>query len=122
MMQARPASTRWTSAWTRAQSGAAATSSGPMPCTRVASGGMGLRGFTRVSVSDDGEGIPGRSLPRIFERFYRADSSRARDFGGTGLGLAIVKHLVSSMGGDIEAESELGHGATIRFTVPSASP
>lgn len=78
-------------------------------------------GFTRVSVSDDGEGIPGRSLPRIFERFYRADSSRARDYGGTGLGLAIVKHLVSSMGGEIEAESELGHGTTIRFTVPAAS-
>lgn len=79
------------------------------------------RGLLRVAVSDDGEGIPARSLPRIFERFYRADSSRARDFGGTGLGLAIVKHLVGSMGGEIRAESELGRGTTIRFTVPEAS-
>jgi two-component system, OmpR family, phosphate regulon sensor histidine kinase PhoR len=77
-------------------------------------------GLLRISVSDDGEGIPARSLPRIFERFYRADSSRARDFGGTGLGLAIVKHLVSSMGGEIRAESELGRGTTIRFTIPRA--
>jgi two-component system phosphate regulon sensor histidine kinase PhoR len=73
-----------------------------------------------VEVSDDGEGVPARSLPRIFERFYRADSSRARDIGGTGLGLAIVKHLVVSMGGDIEAESELGRGTTVRFTLPAA--
>jgi two-component system phosphate regulon sensor histidine kinase PhoR len=77
-------------------------------------------GFVTVEVSDDGEGIPARALPRVFERFYRADSSRARDQGGTGLGLAIVKHLVGAMGGDIEAESELGHGTTIRFTVPAA--
>ena len=71
-----------------------------------------------VAVTDDGEGIPLRSLPRIFERFYRADSSRARDAGGTGLGLAIVKHLVGSMGGEVEATSVLGRGTTIRFTVP----
>ena len=73
-----------------------------------------------VEVSDDGEGIPARALPRIFERFYRADSSRARDVGGTGLGLAIVKHLVGAMGGRICAESELGRGTTIRFTLPAA--
>jgi two-component system phosphate regulon sensor histidine kinase PhoR len=79
-------------------------------------------GFVRVSVSDDGEGIPLRALPRIFERFYRADSSRARDVGGTGLGLAIVKHLVSAMGGDVRAESGLGRGTTIRFTLPRTSP
>lgn len=77
-------------------------------------------GFVTVEVSDDGEGIPARALPRIFERFYRADSSRARDVGGTGLGLAIVKHLVGAMGGDVDAESLLGQGTTIRFTLPSA--
>lgn len=71
-----------------------------------------------ISVSDDGEGIPMKSLPRIFERFYRADSSRTRDAGGTGLGLSIVKHLVGSMGGRIEADSRLGRGTTIRFTIP----
>ena len=73
-----------------------------------------------ISVTDDGEGIPQRSLSRIFERFYRADASRARDIGGTGLGLAIVKHLVGAMGGEVEAKSMLGHGTTIRFTLPRA--
>ena len=77
-------------------------------------------GLVRIDVSDDGEGIPSSLLPRIFERFFRADSARARDVGGTGLGLAIVRHLVSAMGGDVAAESELGHGTTIRFTLPSA--
>ena len=75
--------------------------------------------MVEVVISDDGEGIPAESLPRIFERFYRADSARARDFGGTGLGLAIVRHLVSGMGGEVVAESQLGQGTTVRFTVPA---
>jgi signal transduction histidine kinase len=75
-------------------------------------------GLAEVAFSDDGEGIPSRALPRIFERFYRADSSRARDAGGTGLGLSIVRHLVGAMGGEVWAESTLGEGTTIRFTVP----
>lgn len=75
-----------------------------------------------VEVSDEGEGIPAKALPRIFERFYRADSSRARDFGGTGLGLAIVRHLIEGMGGRVEAESELGSGATIRLVLPTRAP
>ncbi len=77
-------------------------------------------GIMRIDVADDGEGIPARSLPRVFERFYRADSSRARDFGGTGLGLAIVRHLVMAMGGSVEAHSELGKGTTIRMELPRA--
>lgn len=77
-------------------------------------------GMVEIAVADDGEGIPLKSLTRIFERFYRADTSRARDIGGTGLGLAIVKHLVGAMGGEVEAESVLGRGTTIRFTVPLA--
>jgi len=76
-------------------------------------------GLAEVALSDDGEGIPSRALPRIFERFYRADSSRARDIGGTGLGLSIVRHLVGAMGGEVSAESTLGEGTTIRFTLPS---
>lgn len=75
-----------------------------------------------VAVHDDGEGIPIKALPRIFERFYRADSSRARDQGGTGLGLAIVRHLVNSMGGTVWAESELGMGTTVHFTLPRPVP
>jgi signal transduction histidine kinase len=70
-------------------------------------------------VIDDGEGIPLQSLPRIFERFYRADSARDRDQGGTGLGLAIVRHMIHSMGGAVGAESELGGGTTIVMTLPA---
>lgn len=73
---------------------------------------------TEVAVTDNGAGIPEAELPRIFERFYRVDAARSRAEGGTGLGLAIVRHLVSSMGGSIRAESELGMGTTIRFVLP----
>ena len=74
----------------------------------------------RVEVADTGSGISSRALPRIFERFYRADTARARSEGGTGLGLAIVRHLVHAMGGGVGAESELGKGTTIWFTLPLA--
>jgi len=73
-----------------------------------------------IAVRDDGEGIPAQALPRIFERFYRADSSRARHVGGTGLGLAIVKHLVGAMDGEVWAESELGRGSTVRIRLPAS--
>ncbi|MEK9501770.1 sensor histidine kinase [Gaopeijia maritima] len=75
-------------------------------------------GTVWVDVSDSGSGIPSKSLPRIFERFYRADTSRAREVGGTGLGLAIVRHLVQVMGGEVFARSELGRGTTLRFSLP----
>jgi signal transduction histidine kinase len=74
-----------------------------------------------VSVSDTGSGVPRDHLPRIFERFYRADPSRSREEGGTGLGLAIVKHLVEAHGGHVEAESELGAGTTIRCRFPDVA-
>jgi two-component system, OmpR family, phosphate regulon sensor histidine kinase PhoR len=80
----------------------------------------GGRRWVEVSVGDDGAGIPSAHLPRIFERFYRADAARSREEGGTGLGLAIVRHLVEAHGGAVEAESELGRGTTIRFTLPAA--
>ena len=73
-----------------------------------------------VGVEDNGSGIPVSALPRIFERFYRVDTARSRDGGGTGLGLAIVRHLVSSMGGHVEARSGWGVGTTITFTIPAA--
>jgi len=71
-----------------------------------------------LSVADSGLGIGKEHLPRIFERFYRADKARSRELGGTGLGLAIVKHIAQLHGGRVEAESELGHGTTIRVVLP----
>jgi two-component system phosphate regulon sensor histidine kinase PhoR len=72
-----------------------------------------------LSVSDDGIGISKEDLPRIFERFYRADKARtAENIRGTGLGLAIVKHVAQLHSGVVEAESELGKGTTIRVSLP----
>ena len=69
----------------------------------------------RITVEDDGEGIPAEHLPHIFERFYRADPSRSNKSGGAGIGLAISKAVVEMHGGHIYAESEPGRGA--RFVV-----
>jgi signal transduction histidine kinase len=72
-------------------------------------------------VSDNGIGIAPQLLPRLFERFYKAD--RARRGGGTGLGLAIAKHLVQAQGGRIWAESAgEGRGATFTLVLPLAEP
>ncbi len=71
-------------------------------------------------VQDFGAGIPSEHLPRLFERFYRVDKARSRESGGTGLGLAIAKHIVLAHGGSIRAESELAHGSTFLFTLPTA--
>ena len=76
---------------------------------------------TELVVSDEGIGIATEDLPRIFERFYRADKARSPDkVRGTGLGLAIVKHIAQLHGGRVEAESELDKGTTIRMVLPSA--
>ncbi len=72
-----------------------------------------------LSVADEGAGIPPADLPRIFERFYRADKARSRELGSTGLGLSIVKHIAQLHGGDVAADSELGRGTTIRVSVPA---
>ena len=71
-------------------------------------------------VSDQGIGIAKEDLPRIFERFYRADKARSPDkVRGTGLGLAIVKHIAQLHGGRVEAESEIDEGTTIRVVLPT---
>ena len=77
-------------------------------------------GDVTIAVTDTGSGIAPEHLPRIFERFYRADPGRSRDEGGTGLGLAIVKHLVEAHGGRVEARSTLGKGTAIRMFIPQA--
>jgi two-component system phosphate regulon sensor histidine kinase PhoR len=71
-----------------------------------------------LRVSDTGIGIPGRDLPRVFERFYRVDRARSRDTGGTGLGLAIVKHVAENHGGSVSVQSELGAGTTFAVSLP----
>jgi two-component system phosphate regulon sensor histidine kinase PhoR len=72
----------------------------------------------RFGVSDTGIGIAGEDQPRIFERFYKADRSRASS--GTGLGLAIARHLVEAHGGRIWVESKVGEGSSFYFTIPVA--
>jgi two-component system phosphate regulon sensor histidine kinase PhoR len=75
-----------------------------------------------LTVADEGPGIPEPDLPRIFERFYRADKARsraARDPGGTGLGLAIVKHLVELHGGKVSASNARERGAVLSVELPA---
>ncbi|MDP9180685.1 MAG: cell wall metabolism sensor histidine kinase WalK [Chloroflexota bacterium] len=70
-----------------------------------------------IEVADNGSGIEPQDLPRVFERFYKAD--RARRAGGTGLGLAVVKHTAEAHGGRVEAESRLGEGSSFRIWLPA---
>ncbi len=87
------------------------------------------KGLVQVSVTDTGSGIDPEALPYIFDRFYRAEKSRARNRGGSGLGLAIVKQLVEAHGGEVEAaspifqsEKQQGYGTQISFTLPYQTP
>ncbi len=90
------------------------TAAGGRVTCRTARAGAGIA----VTVEDSGSGIAREHLPRIFERFYRADAARARDAGGTGLGLAIVKHLVEAHGGTVTAASERSVGTTVTCWFP----
>ena len=73
-----------------------------------------------IEVEDDGPGIPDSEKPKVFERFYRLDDSRARDTGGTGLGLAITKEAVLLHKGSIEVLDAEPNGSIFRITVPSS--
>jgi two-component system sensor histidine kinase VicK len=78
-------------------------------------------GDLRVTVADEGPGIPEEELTRIFERFYRMDKTRSRKLGGSGLGLPIANTIVEAHGGRIEAESRVGEGTSMSICLPLIS-
>src|ERR1700691_364074 len=73
----------------------------------------------RIDVSDTGLGIPPEALPRVFDRFFRVDSSRSQASGGTGLGLAIVQSIALLHGGNVEISSQPGQGTRVTLHVPA---
>jgi signal transduction histidine kinase len=75
--------------------------------------------YVKVTIEDTGQGIPKDELPYIFERFYRVEKSRSRDYGGTGLGLSIVKNLIELQDGSIQVESEVGSGTRFEICFPT---
>ncbi|MGC2792179.1 MAG: ATP-binding protein, partial [Candidatus Sulfotelmatobacter sp.] len=87
---------------------------------RIVLGARAVPNAVEFFVKDFGAGIASEHLPRLFERFYRVAKARSRESGGTGLGLAIAKHIMLAHGGSIRAESELAHGSTFLFTLPTA--
>jgi len=76
-------------------------------------------GYMKVSVIDDGIGIPPRDLPRVFERFFQVETHLTRRYGGMGLGLAVAKAMIDLHGGRIWVESEEGKGSTFTFLLPT---
>ncbi|MBA3952053.1 MAG: sensor histidine kinase, partial [Rubrobacter sp.] len=77
-------------------------------------------GLLQLRVSDTGTGIPAEDLPRVFERFYRADPARSE--GGSGLGLSIARQIARAHGGEIEAASRPGRGSTFVLSLPENGP
>lgn len=73
-----------------------------------------------IMVADQGIGIPGRDLDRIFERFYRVDKARSRETGGSGLGLSIVRHVATNHGGEVLVSSQEGEGSTFVLRLPAS--
>lgn len=73
-----------------------------------------------IRITDNGYGIEKKQIPRLFERFYRTDSSRSRDIGGSGLGLSIVKHIIEAHNEHIYVESKIGVGSEFSFTIEKA--
>jgi len=93
--------------------------------TYTPNGTVSIRAWSRgehvwITVTDTGIGIAQEDLPKVFERFWRADQSRDARTGGSGIGLAITKRLVELHNGKMEVESELGKGSTFKFSLPIA--
>lgn len=87
--------------------------------------GISLRveeGEAKLSISDEGIGIPPEDIPPLFDRFFRAQNASARSYGGLGLGLYITRDVVEHHGGRIEVESEVGRGSTFRVSLPLLPP
>lgn len=80
--------------------------------------GQSIPGYVKVSVTDDGIGIPSRDLPRVFERFFQSESHLTRRHGGMGLGLSVAKVMIEMHGGRIWAESVEGKGSSFSFVLP----
>ncbi|HSB72544.1 MAG TPA: response regulator [Candidatus Methylomirabilis sp.] len=92
----------------------------PMPPVAGVPDGHRHQAAVEIAVRDTGIGIKPEAIPRIFDRFYQADSSATRRHGGTGLGLAIVKRILDAHGATITVESLPGHGATFSLRLPEA--
>jgi len=80
-----------------------------------------VNGAVRIRICDDGPGIEPAELARVFEPFYRVETSRSRESGGTGLGLTISYGIVQEHGGSIHAENVAGGGATFTIELPAAA-
>jgi signal transduction histidine kinase len=78
-------------------------------------------GYGAFRVQDQGPGVPAADLPHVFERFYRGEKTRAREEGGSGLGLSIVQGLVRALRGDVQLQSQEGHGTTVTVRLPMAT-
>ena len=79
----------------------------------------GKNNFVKISVKDNGIGIPKEDLPMIFERFYRVEKGRSREMGGTGLGLSIANEMIKSLGGSIKISSTLNVGTNVELFFPA---
>ena len=79
-----------------------------------------MKGYAVVEVRDHGPGVPPAEAAKIFQRFYRADTSRNRETGGSGLGLAIVAAIVERHGGFVRMDQTPGGGATVHLELPLA--
>lgn len=91
------------------------------PGSSVGIGCSSKDSLAEVTVTDSGAGISPENQERVFERFFRVDSSRSRETGGTGLGLSIVKHVAKIHRGDVKLFSQLGVGSTFTLRIPLAT-
>ncbi len=90
------------------------------PATPVEIAVDSVDGHAVLEVRDNGPGMPDEVATKVFERFYRADPSRARSSGGSGLGLAIVQATIRAHGGRVALDTEPGRGTTVRIELPLA--